>query len=256
MVNYFNSLRGKLMRKFLGLPIYIGHPDDPEYDGAGDRSIYGRVENLKVEDDVLWVLSRWTELGKKLFDGGFLRYLSPRWLMRKVRDRIFQPVRLISIGMTNHPNLCRGKVSSSAGGAQCLQLPKNEGIANKVRPKNETKSEILTNPVQDAILDGGLCAKRLENQKDANEVSAENNPVSAGECATGGSEENGVSGGGLHVSSLTENLFERTNGQPCKDRILALVYEQMANFGDDYQSAWNTVKRRFPALFGENFNLK
>jgi len=45
-------------------------------------------------------------------------------------------------------------------------------------------------------------------------------------------------------------------GQTFKDRILALVYEQMANFGDDYQSAWNTVKRRFPALFGENFNLK
>jgi hypothetical protein len=111
--------------------------DDPEYHGTGDRSIYGRVENLKIEDDALWVLSHWTELGKKLFDGGFLRYLSPRWLMRKVRDRIFQPVRLISVGMTNHPNLYKENFSSSADGAQYSQFSKNEGTANKVCQKKE-----------------------------------------------------------------------------------------------------------------------
>jgi len=54
-------------------------------------------------------------------------------------------------------------------------------------------------------LDGNLCAKRFENQKDAIEVSSENNPVLVGEFTTNGSEENGANGGGLHVSSLTEN---------------------------------------------------
>jgi len=31
MVRYFNSLRGRLARRFGGIPIYIGHPDDPAF---------------------------------------------------------------------------------------------------------------------------------------------------------------------------------------------------------------------------------
>jgi hypothetical protein len=215
MIDYFNSLRGKFMRRFVGLPIYVGHPDDPEYEGNQDMSIYGRVESMKIESGALWVLSRWTELGRKLFTSGFLRYLSPRWLMRKIRDRIFQPVCLISIGMTNHPNFCKGENLFAIENVQFI-----------------------------------------ENKEDANNNFAEDDTALVGEYATENSNKCGTSAENLHVSSLTENLFERTHCQPCRDQILALVYEQMANFGDDYQTAWNAIKRRFPALFGENFNLK
>ncbi|MDR1255772.1 MAG: phage protease [Puniceicoccales bacterium] len=223
MVDYFNSLRGKFMRRFIGLPIYIGHPDDPDYAGGGDRSIYGRVEGLKIEGETLWVLPRWTELGKKLFSNGFLRYLSPRWLMRKVEGKIFQPVRLISIGLTNHPNLCQEKIPTAT------EIRRAQFIGNKseVLAKNENQSEDSSPSAQ-----GNL--EQSEVRGEVGQTSPEN-------------------GGNLHVSSLSGNLLERTNGQPRGERILALVHEQMSIFGDDYQSAWNAIKRRCPALFRENF---
>ncbi|MDR0595821.1 MAG: phage protease [Puniceicoccales bacterium] len=250
MIDYFNSLRGKFMRRFVGLPIYVGHPDDPEYEGNQDGSIYGRVESMKIESGALWVLSRWTELGRKLFSSGFLRYLSPRWLMRKIRDRIFQPVRLISIGMTNHPNLCKGENLFAIENAQLFE---NKEDVNKICIKKEIADENLGDPTQIDNFGKGLLAEYSANQSDANDNFAENDIALVGECATENSSKHGISAENLHVSSLTENLFERTHCQPCRDRILALVYEQMANFGDDYQKAWNAVKRKFPALFRENF---
>jgi hypothetical protein len=76
IINYFNSLPGKLMRKFPGLPIYMGHLDDRARESAGDRTIYGRVEDLKIKGEALWALLRWTKLGQKVFSGRFLRHLS------------------------------------------------------------------------------------------------------------------------------------------------------------------------------------
>jgi hypothetical protein len=253
MISYFNSLRGKLMRKFLGLPVYVGHPDDHECNSAGDRTIYGRVEDLKIENGALWALLHWTKLGQKLFSGGFLRHLSPRWMMRKISDRIFQPIRLISIGMTNHPNLCGEGDATIAGHGQGLQPIENVGNASGVCGKNEIKSAPLTNSTGNDVSSDAACVERSDYKGDVGKVCAESCDVPNKENFTANLDNCGKNGGGLHIDSLTENLSKRSNGQSCGDRILALVHEQMVNFGDDYQSAWNTVKRRFPALFRENF---
>jgi hypothetical protein len=45
-------------------------------------------------------------------------------------------------------------------------------------------------------LDGNLCEKCFENQKDTIEISSENNPVLVGKSTTNGSEENSANGGG------------------------------------------------------------
>ncbi|MDR2436179.1 MAG: phage protease [Puniceicoccales bacterium] len=249
MINYFNSLRGKLMRKFLGLPIYIGHPDDRECENAGDGTVYGRVENLKIRDGALWALLRWTKLGQRLFSGGFLRHLSPRWMMRKISDRIFQPIRLISIGMTNHPNLY-GEGDVPAGQGQGPQAIENTGSASEVCGKNEIKG---APHIGNDVSSDAACAEDPNCKGDADKICAESGDIPNKEDSTVTPDGCGKNGGGLHIDSLTENLSKRPNGQSCGDRILALVHEQMINFGDDYQSAWNAVKRRFPALFREKF---
>jgi hypothetical protein len=247
MVNYFNSLRGKLMRKFLGLPIYIGHPDDRECGNAGDGTVYGCVEALKIKGEALWALLRWTKLGQKLFSGGFLRHLSPRWIMRKICDRIFQPIRLISLGMTNHPNLYGEGNTTAIGHGQDLRPIENAENAHKAC---EEKGVPLANS---GASSDATRVQSLECESDAGKVCAEVGDISDGENPAVIPEGCGKNSGGLHIDSLTENLSKRSNGQSCGDRILALVHEQMMNFGDDYQSAWNTVKRRFPALFREKF---
>ena len=249
MINYFNSLRGKLMRKFLGLPIYIGHPDDRECGDAGDRTVYGRVEDLKVKGDALWALLRWTKLGEKLFSGGFLRHLSPRWMMRKISDRIFQPIRLISVGMTNHPNLYGEGDATAAGWNRGLPAEN----AGEVCGEHGIESTPSANSIGGDVPSNAACVEKLNSRGGAGEVCAGSGDVPSGEDPAVNSDSCGKNGGGLHIDSLTENLSKRSSGQSCRDRILALVHEQMVNFGDDYQSAWNAVKRRFPALFREKF---
>lgn len=229
IIEYFSSLRGKFMRKFLGLPIYVGHPDDPEYDESHNKTVYGRIENMKIEDNALWILSHWTEVGRKIFYNGFLKYLSPRWMMKKLNDEVFLPIRLLSVGLTNHPNL-RSKYITKAmensvndEGGKCAEQSDNQEIANKIF--NEVEQNNLSN--------GGNIS--LENIVEFQDVSQEAEDANFYE--------------NLHTYSLTNNLVERKFELSFKDKILKLVYEQMTNSGDDYQSAWMTVKRQNPGLF-------
>jgi phage I-like protein len=104
IIDSFHSLRGRLLRRFQGLPIFIGHPDDPEF-ASKKSKIYGRIENMKTEDDALWILVKWTDIGQELFKNGILRHLSPRWLTTPTKDDKLSPKRLLSVALTNHPNV-------------------------------------------------------------------------------------------------------------------------------------------------------
>jgi hypothetical protein len=104
----FKSLLGRLRRRFTGVPIYIGHPDDPSFasqPGHDDTRAYAWVSNLEARPDGLHLLARWSEPGRDLLRHSFYKFLSPRWEMRPVAPGVFEPTRLLSIGLTNHPNI-------------------------------------------------------------------------------------------------------------------------------------------------------
>ena len=108
MTRYFNSLRGRLARRFGGIPVYIGHPDDPAFarqPGHQDTRAYAWIHALEDREDGLWALPRWSEAGGELLKNAFYKYLSPRWAMKPLGDGVFQPVRLLSVGLTNRPNI-------------------------------------------------------------------------------------------------------------------------------------------------------
>lgn len=119
MCEYFKSLRGRLARRFGGLPVYIGHPDDPGFagnSGHDDTRAYAWIADMQDRDDGLYVLPRWSQAGRELLANAFYKFLSPRWAMRHLEADIYEPVRLISIGLTNQPNI------------------PGETIANELRP--------------------------------------------------------------------------------------------------------------------------
>ena len=108
MVTYFKSLRGKLARRFGGLPVYIGHPDDPGFSGQNghaDTRAYAWITDMQAREDGLYVLPRWSQAGRDLLSNAFYKFLSPRWAMRHLDGDTYEPVRLISIGLTNQPNI-------------------------------------------------------------------------------------------------------------------------------------------------------
>ncbi|MGA2052307.1 MAG: phage protease [Opitutales bacterium] len=108
MAHGFKSLLGRLRRRFTGIPIYIGHPDDPAFAGQpghNDTRAYAWVSNLEARPDGLHLLARWSEPGRELLRHAFYKFLSPRWQMRPLSPGVYEPTRLISIGLTNHPNI-------------------------------------------------------------------------------------------------------------------------------------------------------
>lgn len=104
----FHSLRGRLARRFGGLPVYVGHPDDPEYAGRPghvDTRAHGWVMDLRAKPDGLYGEIKWSRTGRELLDNASYKFLSPRWVMRSLGKGVFEPVRLLSIGLTNTPNI-------------------------------------------------------------------------------------------------------------------------------------------------------
>jgi hypothetical protein len=107
MQRKFRSLRARLARKFGGVPIYIGHPDDENFSrlpGHSDTRSYAWVQDIEAREDGIWILPKWSEEGRRLIENSYFKFLSPRWEM-KLEGDVLKPVRLISVGLTNHPNI-------------------------------------------------------------------------------------------------------------------------------------------------------
>lgn len=95
--------------KLKRIPVYIGHPDDPyfqdSYKHLNDH-VYGYVADLKADGNGLWARIHWTPQGLELINNRHYTHLSPRWEMKKdPLTQLHHPVRLISVGLTEQPNL-------------------------------------------------------------------------------------------------------------------------------------------------------
>jgi phage I-like protein len=100
-----NSPLAKLKR-WAGMPtypVYIGHPDMPGSKDT-DKRAYGWIESLAVENDGLRLTPKWSEPGQQLVANAHFKFYSPYWYTRKVGKGI-QPVAMISMGLTNNPNI-------------------------------------------------------------------------------------------------------------------------------------------------------
>ncbi len=132
LVKKFHSLKSWIFRHFSSdIKIYIGHPDDPQFAGRHghtNQQSFGKIKDIKADEEGLWVLIDWTKEGKALVDNGFYRFLSPRWKMSSSDGMAFELEELISVGLTNTPNLPNKPIPATRNvrlTAQTLQLASN-----------------------------------------------------------------------------------------------------------------------------------
>lgn len=232
IVKHFKSLKGRLQRTFIGIPIYIGHPDDPEFRGQPghqDTRAYGWVKSLEARDDGLWFYPKWSPAGRELLENAFYRFTSPRWTLRSLGGGFYQPIKLISIGLTNQPNL------------QC------DAIANEKEPE-------LMCDIDDLVGAWGLTQKHDISIKLAKELktvamnfdeerahwqqerSALQKQIDTHTCASNTTTELPT----LNNTSITTHLKSTTDST--SDRILAQVRSTMQNSGRSYLEAWQMVR--------------
>ncbi|HEV8542362.1 MAG TPA: DUF935 family protein [Verrucomicrobiae bacterium] len=109
MVARFNSFRARLGRLFGGVPVYVGHPDMANSNELADRKAYGWIMELEAREDGLYGRVKWSDAGTELLQNAHYKYLSPYWEAREIGNangrRIYQPAALISVGLTNQPNI-------------------------------------------------------------------------------------------------------------------------------------------------------
>ena len=90
------------------IPVYIGHPDDAQFQNHPDHmnpTVYGWVKHFLANDTGLWVTIRWTKSGQELVENKIYNFLSPRWALNQDKLGNHHPYKLISVGLTTHPNL-------------------------------------------------------------------------------------------------------------------------------------------------------
>lgn len=113
MANDLASLGRKITTLFRGLPIYNGHPYHPDparRSNYPDKRAYGWSKAIEATNDGMRIAVDYNQLGTEAVNDAQLVYHSPQWKMELLPIQRGEPIRcrpfrLISIGLTNEPNI-------------------------------------------------------------------------------------------------------------------------------------------------------
>jgi hypothetical protein len=118
-----NAMRDDLgcwiKRKFVGRPIFVGHPYHPDAVEAAkwsDKSSHGTIKEISVANDRIEMEPAYNSIGREEVKDGRFLYHSPQWRLspviaangrQEIKDGmpVFRPTSLHSAGLTNNPNL-------------------------------------------------------------------------------------------------------------------------------------------------------
>ncbi len=134
IVGSFNSVMDRIARGFRGLPIFVGHADDPEWRKANPSSraeAVGRIKEVQKRADGIWARRALNDDGKRLISGEAAPYdaHSPHWGMREIAKDIFRPVELYSTALTNTPNIPGNVIGLNEAAAENTSAMKTAIIA-------------------------------------------------------------------------------------------------------------------------------
>ena len=237
------------------IPVYLGHPDDPLFKSEhSDPRIYGYVKNLCADKDGLWVFVKLTKYGHTFLSKSPGQYLSPRWVLCKTEHQTaYHPERLLSVGLTQHPNLPVQPIVFDA-------LPKKSfGLCALLRVLTKRKTSSETSPTQtgDIRFDGRLrkffttFIKHLRQTFVAKIKPAAPTVESQRPTPLPTSDKDPFSGQRTPLSSDLHGAQTREE----KRRILQFgqaVRERMKATGESYPEAWNILLHQTPSAFANN----
>lgn len=89
MIQFFNSLRGKCFRLFQSLPVYLKLTPN-----NNSITVIGYIKKLEAKDNGLWGLFHLNPQCKKIIKK-YPLIIAPYWSIRKIHERVFEPIQLI-----------------------------------------------------------------------------------------------------------------------------------------------------------------
>lgn len=208
IVGYFKNTWNRLKRAITGLPIYRGHPDladtlrkqratTTEAGASGDLEAriaeierrwpdqreYGSIADLEARDDGLYLKPVLTPAGASLVNDGGLRFFSPHWLGKLIGTSagrpIYGPALLLSIGLTDRPNIAGTSLVNSAPveGANLnpnrTTIPMPQwliellGLANEPAEEQENKAKAIIEKLLEKRPEAAAAAEEKNARADA-----------------------------------------------------------------------------------------
>ena len=145
----FGSLRTKFATFFKGIPMYEGHPDDPEWrkNNPGHRMIaLARLKSIEPADDGIYTTAVLNAKGIEKLDGEAPEYSghSPNWRLSEIPGRPghFRPILLWSDGLTNMPNIMTNTIAlNSLQGVGDEDLSTDAGGSGETEIATETENQ-------------------------------------------------------------------------------------------------------------------
>ena len=181
------------------------------------------MTDLEARPDGLYGRFKWAPTGRELLDNAHYKFFSPRWLMTVSRDGTFEPVRLLSIGLTNTPNIPGDAIANDRTGAG--ERPGAPGAIGAVPVDASASTGEAAAPAEDAL---GIATR-------AAPPAASNEPAPPPALL-------------LNTVSRTAGLGTRRCGGRAA-AIVAAVNSRMAGTGEDFATAWANLRRIQPELF-------
>lgn len=239
------------------VPVFVGHPDDPAYlrrNHIPDTTRYGSLESLAVRDDGLHATVHLTPAGTKLVTDAHYTHLSPRWLMRAIGKRLFEPTRLLSLGLTNHPNLPGSRIrieTAPAAHPPATDLPESRLRALALDAElSRARAEHRASRAERAAREERLARANLVIANALREGRIRPSDTALwqqrfGEDFDSAERSIRAASRSLKTSPVTANLHyhARPGG------LLGLVQREMSISGKSFPSSWSSVKRERPDLF-------
>lgn len=121
LVRRASGLWGRMKRAFQSVPVYARHPDlgrvSPETAAAAETPVpVGGISQLEAREDGLYVQVGLFPEGRTAVENEKLKYLSALWWVERIESPVgapngtqyARPVELISVGLTDSPNIPGG----------------------------------------------------------------------------------------------------------------------------------------------------
>ncbi len=121
----------------------MGHPDESLKKSKLKKEIVGYVEKIIPLDDGIAVLCTYDDEHYEKILKKELRSMSPRWKTLALDNGSFMPIELISIGLTNEPNIDSSGEILSPSKALLQEKYSEENLYIKSTLRREIKSGIL-----------------------------------------------------------------------------------------------------------------
>lgn len=292
LVHRFHSLRGRLWRAFSGLPVYVGHPDDPAFAGTpghSDTRAHGWIKAMEAREEALYVRINWSDTGRELMRNAHYQHLSPRWEARPGGPGLYVPVRLISVGLTNQPNILGDALSNArdhlqgvlsqvrerleidadvsddqlAAAAQTRVEEEREQADGLYRAADAARAEVEQLRAQVEVLEAGLEAEREAHSATLVQHAVDAGLLMANDATTW--HERFLDDFEATRTALTAlraplpsglraiDLASRSRSEtPSREAVLSLVNERSKSTGEAFAVAWQELKRSHPEWYAES----